>query len=370
LVGAPLSEYDIIFTSGTTEAINLAAESLGKQFAGNSDVVVLSSLLEHSSNDLPWRRITPNPLLRLSINQGGFFNPEELETLLREYNQEYKFGSKRIRIVALSGASNVLGTYNNLEEISRIVHRYDARFLVDAAQLIAHRKLNMKEAGIDYLAFSGHKIYAPFGSGALIARKEYLQFNPGVLEAIRTSGEENIAGIAAMGKSMMLLRQIGLDVIAQEEQKLTIRTLQGFASIKGLKAYGVLDPSSPEFANRGGVIVFSMKGLITHRVARELAERNAIGVRSGCHCAHILIKHLLGLGPAMQNFQGFVVRLFPSLPLAGLVRVSFGIQNTAGDVDSLIQTLLEIADKTVPVKTNTSEQIKQFTRAVSKKVYS
>ena len=218
---APAADYDVIFTPNTTEAINLVAESLRNEAEAGSEWVVLNTLLEHNSNELPWRTIPGVSLIRLPVDDEGFVDPDELEALLRAYNQEGRHGNQRIKLVAVSGASNVLGTYNDLGEISRIVHRYGARLLVDAAQLVAHRKVEMAGWGIDYLAFSAHKVYAPFGTGVLLARKGLLRFGPAELEVIRSSGEENAVGIAALGKALLLLQRIGLDVIREEEQALT-----------------------------------------------------------------------------------------------------------------------------------------------------
>ena len=221
VLGAPLADYDVIFTSNTTEAINLVAESLGNESEPGIEPVVLNTLLEHNSNELPWRTVPGASLIRLPVDAEGFVDLNELEALLRAYNQEGRHGKKRIKLVAVSGASNVLGTFNDLAEISRIVHRYGARLLVDAAQLVAHRKVEMEGCGIDYLAFSAHKVYAPFGTGVLVARKGLLNFSPAELEQIRSSGEENVGGIAALGKALVLLQRIGLDVIQEEEQALT-----------------------------------------------------------------------------------------------------------------------------------------------------
>jgi len=194
VLGAPLAVYDVIFTSNTTEAINIAAESLSKDFGDGTDTIVLNTLLEHNSNDLPWRMIPHFSLIRLQVDAEGFVDLNELETILCAYNQEGRYGKKRIRLVAVSGASNVLGIFNNLAEICQIVHRYGARLLVDGAQLVAHRKIAVEECGIDYLAFSAHKVYAPFGCGVLVVKKGLLTFNSAELELIRSSGEENAGG--------------------------------------------------------------------------------------------------------------------------------------------------------------------------------
>jgi selenocysteine lyase/cysteine desulfurase len=343
VLGAPLAAYDVIFTSNTTEAINLVAESLGREGEPDVEPLVLNTILEHNSNELPWRTIPGVSLLRLPVDPEGFLDLRELETVLSAYNRQGHHGKKRIKLVTVSGASNVLGTFNDLEEIGRIVHRCGARLLVDAAQLVAHRRVEMGSWGIDYLAFSAHKVYAPFGAGALMVRKGLPHFAPAELDVIRSSGEENVAGIAALGKALLLLQRIGLDVIRAEEQALTARALRGLAQVPGCKIYGVKDPDSPRFARKGGVIAFGLGDILPGRVAGELAGRGGIGVRYGCHCAHLLIKRLVGVPPFLEQLQGLILTLFPRLSLPGVVRASLGIENSAEDVDALIRVLGDIA---------------------------
>jgi selenocysteine lyase/cysteine desulfurase len=343
VLGAPLPIYDVIFTSNTTEAINLTAESLNNEFEEGIEPVVLNTILEHNSNELPWRMLPGYSLIRLPVDPEGFLDLNELETHLSAYNRKIQHGKKRIKLVAVSGASNVLGVFNDLAEISRIVHRYGARLLVDAAQLVAHRKVDIEECGIDYFVFSAHKVYAPFGSGVLVARKGMLHFSPAELTRIQSSGEENTAGVAALGKALVLLQRIGLDVIQEEEQALTARALTGLAQIPGITIYGIKDPNSPRFAQKGGVIVFNLKGLMAYQVAKKLAEQGGIGVRYGCHCAHMLIKYLLHVGPMLQRFQRLIVTLFRRVSLPGLTRVSLGIENSEEDVDTFICILDKIA---------------------------
>jgi selenocysteine lyase/cysteine desulfurase len=344
-LGAPMNDYDVIFTSNTTEAINLVAESLSSESEKGTEPVVLNSLLEHSSNDMPWRMLAGYSLIRLTVDDEGFFEMSELENILSEYNEKEQQGRKRIRLVAVSGASNVLGSCNNLKEISRIVHHYGAKLLVDGAQLVAHRKVNIEESGIDYLTFSAHKVYAPFGCGVMICRKGLLSFNPEEMGQILSSAEENSAGIAALGKSLFLLQKIGMDLVCEEEQALTRRMILGLTKIDGLKLYGVTNPESPGFANKIGVFVFSLKNMMSNKLAKELAIRGGIGVRYGCHCSHIIVKHLLKIPPFLEGFQRILVSVFPKLRLPGLLRVSLGIENTEADVDTLIRVLNEIAGK-------------------------
>ncbi|MBC8005227.1 MAG: aminotransferase class V-fold PLP-dependent enzyme [Verrucomicrobia bacterium] len=343
VLNAPLDDYDMIFTSNTTEAINLAAESMNNEPEVGFAPVVLSTLIEHSSNDLPWRMLPHCSVLRLTTDADGFVDLKELETLLKEYNDKCHHGNKRIRLLAISGASNVLGVCNKLANISKVVHKYGVALLVDAAQLIAHRSIDIEGSGIDYLAFSAHKVYAPFGSGMLIARKGLLNFSTAEKKAISSSGEENAGGIAALGKALMLMKRIGMDVIQQKEQELTKRALTGMAGIPGLKVYGNKGLDSASFAHKIGVIVFSMKSMLPSRLANELAVRRGIGVRSGCHCAHMTVKQLLHIPHALENFQRLLLNVFPKLSLPGLVRVSFGIENSKEDIDTLINELRKIA---------------------------
>lgn len=386
ILGAPPTDYEVIFTANTTEAINLASENLRTETTEGSETVVINTLLEHSSNELPWRTMPGISLIRLPVNTEGFFDLNELETLLRNYNQKLEHGKKRIKLVAISGASNVLGVCNNIEAISKIVHAYGASLLVDAAQLLAHRKIDMEKCNIDYLAFSGHKVYAPFGCGALVARKGLLHFNAAEMELIHSSGEENSGGIAALGKALVLLKRIGMNAVHQEEQALTGRALRGMAKIHGLKLYGITDPESPDFASKVGVIAFNLENMMSNKVANELALRSGIGIRYGCHCAHIIVKHLLNIPPFLEKFQRLIVTLFPKLRLPGVARVSLGIENTEEEVDKLIQVLSKIAphkpsseDNPVIIEnkktyiltmTETQKQMNDFVSASALKVYS
>jgi selenocysteine lyase/cysteine desulfurase len=340
-LGAPQEEFDILFTSNTTESINLVAESLSRD--KEDEPVVLNSLLEHNSNDLPWRSLPGAELIRLSVNTDGFIDLNEMTSLLKAYNEDHLYGHKRIKLVAVSGASNVLGTINDPGEISRIAHRFGAKLLVDAAQLVAHRRLDMVQTGIDFLAFSAHKAYAPFGTGVLISRKGHHHFNPEELEIIASSGEENAAGIAALGKALELLRRVGMDVILEEEQKLTGRLMTGMSSIPSLRIHGIQGPDSPSFKDKGGVIAFDFPKKVSSGVAKKLALQGGIGVRYGCHCSHILVKHILKVGPGLERFQKVMLTLLPKVQLPGVARVSLGIQNTDADVDHFLKVLASIA---------------------------
>lgn len=370
VVGAPTETYDIIFTSNTTEAINLAAESMEAEHGQAIEPVILNTIMEHNSNDLPWRLVPGYSLIRMEANAEGFVDMNELERLLSEYNRKYLHGKKHIRLVAISGASNVLGAFNNLEEVSRIAHRYGARMLVDAAQVVAHRKIDMERYGIDYLAFSAHKTYAPFGTGVLVIRKGLLNLTHDRMEIVRTSGEENVAGIAALGKALLLLQRIGMNIIEEEEKSLTARMLYNLAKIDGLTVYGIKDPDSPAFKHKGGVIIVNMKGIMANKLARLLADHGGIGTRNGCFCAHILVKRLVNISPGLEKFQRMMVTILPMIKLPGLLRISLGIENSGEDIDALICALNKITRQPyMPDKINLKQQMRDFICTIEQRVY-
>jgi selenocysteine lyase/cysteine desulfurase len=188
-----------------------------------------------------------------------------------------------------------------------------------------------------------------------------------------------------LGKALLLLQRIGMEVIQKEEQVLTSKVLQGLAQIEGIRTFGLTDTDSPKFKDRGSVIAFFLKEKVSSSVGKELALQGGIGVRYGCHCAHVLVKHILGVGPKLEKFQRIIVTLFPKLQLPGVVRVSMGIGNTSEEVDRLLDVLNEIAKKTTksankkttsskktkPVlpKSQVQKQMKDFLKAASDKVY-
>lgn len=341
-LNAPPADFDIHFTSNTTESINLVAKNLDREAVEDAKTVVLGSYLEHSSNELPWRIFPGLELIRLGVDKEGFIDTGELEKTLRSYNMNGEHGTAKIRMVALSGASNVLGSCNDLKVVSSLAHRYGAKLLVDAAQLIPHRGVDVEGLNIDYLAFSAHKMYAPFGCGVLVARKGLLNFGDAEMESIRASGEENAAGIAAFGKAFSLLRRVGMDVIREEERKLTASLLQRLSILPGIRVYGIKDPSSAKFSEKLGVVAFDVKSKSSKSVARHLALESGIGVRWGCHCAHILIKHMLGLGPFVEGLQRVIQIIFPRFRFLGVVRVSLGIENSEQEIITLENALKKI----------------------------
>ncbi len=344
--GAPADEYEVIFTSNTTEALNSAAKSMRRLVQEDPDAVVLNTVSEHNSNELPWRQVSGISPVRLPVDGDGLVGLDQLEQVLRDYNELDRHGRKRIRLVSMCGASNIMGMLNDLAGIGAVVHRYGARLLVDAAQLAAHRPVRMHEDNIDYLAFSAHKMYAPFGSGGLIARKGALRLDGDEVERIAASGDENVVGIAALGKTIDLLERIGMDAIQDEERRLTGRALEGLSRIPGTRVFGVANERSERFPRKGGVICFELNRVPHSLVAKMIAESGGIGVRNGCFCANMYVKRLLGIGRIRSTVARLGLTFIPRLSeklIVGLVRVSFGIGNDEAEVARLIETLQAIA---------------------------
>ncbi len=337
--GAPLDAFEVVFTSNTTEAINLLADDMTASASINKPAdtekpIIVSSVLEHSSNDLPWRNIPGHAYVRIAVNKDGFFDLVELERLLTSNKLN---NGNRIKLVAVSGASNVIGTCNDLNAIARLTKKFGVHLLVDAAQLAAHRKIDMEALGIDYLVFSGHKTYAPFGSGALIARKGLI--NSPLVQRAKTSGMSNLGGIAALGKALRLLQAVGFEVLEAEEQSLLALAWQGVSKLPGVKLYGIPADNIANLQHRIGVLAFEQKNKLNSSLANNLMHNGAVGVRYGCLCAHVLIRHLLDFTPVQEKIQKFVLGMIPAINLQGVLRVSFGLQNTSADVEVLLENL-------------------------------
>ncbi len=344
-----LSEYEVVFVNNTTEALNLAAE-LQPDAARGEKRVIINTLLEHHSNELPWREVPEVEIIRVGIDTEGFVDLHAMEEYLSTFQQEREGAGKRICLVAMNAASNVLGTYTPLDAVSALAHRAGASILVDAAQLVAHRPCSLRSNKIDFFAFSGHKIYAPFGCGVLLVRKEIFLNNPKaakILEGAKKSGEENVMGIAALGKALLLLKRIGMENIAAEESRLTGRLLEGLAKT-GAQVFGVQGTTSERFNEKGPVVTFHLPEIPHNLVVRELADTGAIGVRDGCFCAHLLGKHLMRIHPLRERLADLGVLLFPHSSgdiLPGMIRVSIGLENDAEDIDHFLRVLEVICSR-------------------------
>ena len=335
----------IILTSNTTTALDIAA-SVMSGYEG----ATLVSLMEHHSNDLPHR--ARSKVIHFGLNPDGSLDMNDLERKLKE---------NRVKLVAVTGASNVTGFIPDIHEIARMAHRHGARILVDAAQLLAHRSIDVKpnsDAGhIDFLAAAGHKAYAPFGSAFLFGPRDVLDsadpYIPGGGTVVYVTeddvyyspspdrhqgGTPNIAGAIALAESLNFLSDVGLDNIRNHEVELTEYALAKLKNVPDLHILGNIKPE-----NRLGVISFNVGDLNNNLVAMVLNYESAIATRNGCFCAHPYLHRLLGLTDTTELRAKLVMGEEVDLP--GAVRLTIGIYNTQEEVDELIRMLGVIARK-------------------------
>lgn len=350
-LGADLATNTIIFVKNATEAVN----KLAHRMSMIKDGLVIATGMEHHSNDLPWRRT--GPMDYVEVDDRGALIPEDLEKKL-------KLNAGRVKLVAVTGASNVTGFVNPVHDLARLAHQYGAQILVDAAQLAPHRPVDMlpddDPGHIDYIVLSGHKMYAPYGTGALVGPKSaFLEGDPdlvggGTVDIVthdtvswtglpdkEEAGSPNVPGAVAMAKAMLVLQELGMDKVAEHERRLTSYALKRLGEVPGLRVYGSADPD--DVADRLGVISFNLSGLPHALVAAILAYEGGIGVRNGCFCAHPYLLHLLALGEEESKRRRDEIIRHDRTNLPGMVRASFGIYTVESEVDRLAETLKVIS---------------------------
>jgi selenocysteine lyase/cysteine desulfurase len=350
-VGADPKDHTCIFGKNTTEAINKLARRF--PFTPEKDVVITSGM-EHHSNDLPWRSVAKTIHVRLTAD--GRLDEADFDQQLMAYGN-------RVALVAITGASNVTGFINPIHRLAEKAHAVGAQILVDCAQLAPHRKVDMRPlddpAHLDYVSISAHKMYAPFGTGALIGRREtFDQGDPdyrggGTVEIVTLedvvwagapdrdeAGSPNTVGAVALAAAISQLTAIGMDQVAGHEADLTEYALQQLAKIPEVRVYGDANPANA--AARLGVIPLAVKNMSHFKAAAILGYEFGIGVRSGCFCAHPYILHLLGLkkDEADQVRRRMLANDRSDMP--GLIRASFGLYNSYEDVDGLAEALAKI----------------------------
>jgi selenocysteine lyase/cysteine desulfurase len=343
-VGARAGDV-VVFTRNTTDATNLLAAALPP------DAEVIAFAGEHHANLLPWRRRRCT-LLPLPDGPG-----DALDRLDRALSRP---ANGRARLVAVTGASNVTGEIWPYREMARIAHRHDARILVDAAQLAPHRRIDMAADGIDYLALSGHKLYAPFGAGALIGDRDWLGAGEPFLAgggAVRYVGTEtvlwadlpdrqeagspNVVGAVALGVACRTLRAADHDRIEAYETQLIDRTRDRLMAVPGIEVHRLWAVDHPRIA----VLPFSLDGVPYARLAAILSAEYGIGVRHGCFCAHPLMTALLRIDAARETeIRDGLGRGTPTA-IPGAVRASIGLGTTADDCDRLADAVGEIATR-------------------------
>ena len=320
-IGAAARE-EVIFTRGTTEGVNLAAQAIARTLEPGDEIIVTE--MEHHSNLIPWQMVCRDRRVRLHavpVLDGAHVDMATLDRLL----------GPRTRVVAFAHVSNVLGTINPVVEMANKVHAAGALVVVDGAQAVPHLPVDVSALGVDFYVFSGHKMLGPTGIGVLYGRRPVLEaLEPawGGGEMIKEvwidraqwndlpwrfePGTPPIAGAVGLHAAVEYLEKLGMPEVAAHEQSLTGRTLDALGAIAGVTVYG---PRSPE--PRGAVVSFNVEGIHPHDGAALLDQRG-IAVRAGHHCAQPLMKRL---------------------GIAGTLRASFSVYNTPEDVDRLAEAV-------------------------------
>jgi cysteine desulfurase/selenocysteine lyase len=331
-------QEEIVFTGGTTDSLNAIANVIAENFLNPKDMVV-TSILEHHSNLLPWLKVSKAKGCTLKIvhaNKNWTVNVEKLEALLKE-------GAK---VVSLTHVSNVLGTINPIREISRIVHSYDAILVVDAAQSVPHMPVDVKDLDCDFMAFGAHKMLGPMGIGVLYLKRRYADLiepwnlGGGMIKSVTLyneapelscckvtyedtpikfeAGTPNVEGAIGLSAAIDYLSKLGMASVLSHERQLVKYLLE---NLKGgsFEVYGPRDAKSIT-----GIVSFNIKGIHAHDVAYLLDKLAGVAVRSGHHCAQPLV-NVLGT--------------------TATVRASFYVYNTVEEINTFIEALKEVEKK-------------------------
>lgn len=364
-VGSDRDKDVVIFTKNTTESINILSCALNEQKDGKD--VIISTWMEHAANDLPWR--DKFNVVYAEVDRFGRLSLDSLESKLIEYRG-------RVKLVAVTGASNVTGYINPIYEIAALAHKYDTKIFVDGAQMVPHAKMNMKPHSsnehIDFLAFSSHKMYAPYGIGVLIGAKQDFDLGSPFLKggsAIKLvtheriqwdcppskdeAGTPNLMGVVAIRAAIKELNKIGMDKVYCHEEDLLRYGLSLISVIPDIVLYNDVDILPQE--KRIGVIPFNMLGVRHSLLAAMLSYESGISVRNGFFCSHPYCQRLLGF--SSEDMETYFE--YPEEPKPGIVRVSFGLYNNRQEINKLFITLKNISEnKTAYVKKYTSRSSK------------
>ncbi|QAA93309.1 cysteine desulfurase [Pollutimonas thiosulfatoxidans] len=325
LLNAARSE-EIVFTRGTTEAINLVASSWGRSALKTGDEILITGM-EHHSNIVPWQMLceqTGALLKVVPVTDSGEVELDQFRSMLNE----------RTRLVAVAHVSNALGTVNPVAEITQLAHAVGAKVLIDGAQAVAHQVVDVQAIDCDFYAFSAHKLYGPTGIGALYARYDILKDMPpwqGGGDMIYTvsfegstyadvpqrfeAGTPNIAGVVGMDAAIQYVQQLGLERIAAHEQFLLDLATAQLAELPGMRLIGTS-------AHKAAILSFVVEGIHPHDLGTIL-DTEGVAIRAGHHCAM----------PLMTRFG-----------IPGTARAAFALYNTADDVTALVAAL-KIAQK-------------------------
>ena len=319
--------HEIVFTRGTTESLNLLANSLGRMLASGTSLRVLITAMEHHSNLVPWQQMVQlygGELLVAPMDDNGVLDLQAYQDLLKKGPQ----------IVAMAHVSNVLATVNPVKEMIRMAHQYGAVTVVDGAQSMAHLPIDVQDLDCDFFVFSGHKMYAPMGIGGLYGKTEWLekmppyQFGGEMVDTVSfekttfnklpfkfEAGTPNVGAALGLETAIQFLEHLDRKAVAEHEDLLVKTTMEKLSQIEGLRFIG----QAPE---RSGVVSFIIDGIHPYDLG-TIIDKMDVAVRTGHHCAE----------PVMTRFG-----------IPGTVRASFAVYNTLEEVDILVKAVNKAAN--------------------------
>ena len=343
--GADPEEYTCFFAGSTTDGLNKLASAL----IDDSDDLVLITRMEHHSNDLPWRERCR--VIYADTDEIGRIDYDTIEAQLK---------ANSVKILCITAASNVTGYVTDIHRAAALAHRYGAMIIVDGAQIVAHRRVSMvgtdPEEDLDFFVFSAHKMYSPYGGGAVVGLKSVLDdhlpgfYGGGTVRivaddwvkyrkapAVYEAGSPNYPGVVGLGKAIDVLTEVGYDSIGKNDQALIKRLISGLKKLDNIVIYG----DTNDVSDRVGVVSFNFTDINSHVLAEDLAAAG-IATRRGAFCAHPYVWRLMDIPE--EDIHGFIKCDDANTP--GMIRVSFGIYNTEAEVDEFLSLLSVISEQT------------------------
>lgn len=345
-VGADPEKYTVFYVNNTTDGINKLASAM---IEDKSDLV-LATRIEHHSNDLPWREL--GTVIYAEVDDQGRVIYDEIEKQLQ---------NNKVKFVSVTAASNVTGYVTDVHRVAKLAHKYGAKIIVDGAQIVAHRKFSMlgedgPDDDIDFFVFSAHKMYSPYGGGAVVGLTDDLMghmpkfYGGGTIRIVGDdwveyadppksyeAGSPNYPGVVGLGKAIDILEEIGFDNIEAHEKALNQKLVDGLLKMDHSIVYG----DTKDLSDRVGVITFNFSDINSQLVAEQLANEYGIATRRGAFCANPYVWRLYGLSD--EEVRGYAECSDMNTP--GMIRVSFGIYNTEEEVDYLLKVLPDAIEK-------------------------
>lgn len=344
-VNADPEQYTCFYVNNTTDGLNKLASALVK----NNDDRVLTTRMEHHANDLSWRERCR--VYYAEVDDKGRVDYTQLELMLEKVKPKY---------VSVTAASNVTGYVTDVHRVAKLAHKHNAKLIVDGAQIVAHRQFSMlgvtPDENVDFLVFSAHKMYSPYGGGAVVGLTDVLNehmpefYGGGTIKIVGDTwetykdaparyeaGSPNYPGVIGMGKAIDILSEVGFDDIQAHEQKLNKRLIDGLKKLPNVVIYG----DSENISDRVGVVTFNFTDTNSYLLAQEMSKLGGVATRRGAFCANPYVWRLMGISDdSLTRFENC-----GDMNTPGMIRVSFGIYNTEEEVDEMLALMPKAIEK-------------------------